>query len=105
MLGSNYMSDEEEFLRFVVPTVRSILRIVCVSIIYLSLLLALGAGLLKSAVAACIAFVLLSIGLGRVVLERLALWSVVLLMVDWTGLLPLKEWGHAIIGIINRGLA
>ncbi|WP_316190128.1 hypothetical protein [Bradyrhizobium sp. SZCCHNS2096] len=98
------MDDEERLLQLMLSSVRSILRIVFVSAIYFSLLVALDAGVLKSAVAACIVFVLLAVGVGRTTLEQLALWSTVLLIVDWAGLLPVRAWGHAIVAIINREL-
>ncbi|MGJ5083691.1 hypothetical protein [Bradyrhizobium sp. HKCCYLS3013] len=99
------MSDEDELLRRMLSTARSAARTICVCVIVLSVLSALGAGLLKSSVAAGVAFVLGAVGLGRLMLERLAVWSVVLLIIHWTGLLPLKEWIQAMIAIINRGLS
>ena len=98
------MDDEEKLLRLMVSSVRSVLRVVCVSVICFSLLLALDAGFFKAAVSGCTVFVLLAVGVGGGVIERLALWSTILLIVDWAGLLPVKAWVHAIVSIINREL-
>lgn len=91
-------------MKDMVQVLRSILRIVCVSTVFFFVLLALGAGFLNSLLAGFTAFVFSSIGLGRLVLERLALWSTILLIVDRAGLLPIAEWVHGIVTIIGRGL-
>jgi hypothetical protein len=87
-----------------VQMLRTILRIVCVSTVCFSVFLALGAGFLNSLLAGLTAFVFISVGLGRKVLEQLALWSTILLIVDKSGLLPITQWVHGIIAIIGRGL-
>jgi hypothetical protein len=86
------------------PIVRSILRLVCVSTVCFSVLLALGAGFLKSALAGFTAFVFFSVGLGRVLLEQLAVWSTILLIVHWAGLLPIGRWLNGVIIMIDRAL-
>lgn len=85
-------------------TLRTILRIVCVSTVYFCIFLALGAGFLYSLLAGLTAFVFLAVGLGRIVLEQLALWSTILFVVDKSGLLPITQWLHGIIASISRGL-
>jgi len=83
---------------------RSILRMVCVSTVCFSVFLALGAGFLSSVLAGLLAFIFISVGIGRLVLEQLALWSTILLIVDRAGLLPITEWVHGIIRVVGRGL-
>lgn len=91
-------------MKDIVQVLRSILRIVCVSTVFFSVLLAAGAGFFSSVLAGFTAFVFSSVGLGRIVLEWLALWSTILLIVDRAGLLPITEWVHGIVTIIGRGL-
>jgi len=38
------------------------------------------------------------------VLERLVLWSTILLIVDRAGLLPIAAWLHRIVAIVDRTL-
>lgn len=83
---------------------QSVLRRICVGLIYFSVLLALGVGFLKAALAAFTALVLLFVGLGRLVLGQLAVCSLVFLMIDWMGLLPLRAWGRGLIALIDRAL-
>ncbi|UFZ08635.1 hypothetical protein LQG66_35330 [Bradyrhizobium ontarionense] len=87
-----------------VLVLRTTLRIVCVSTVCFSVFLALGAGFINSALAGLTALVFMSVGLGQIVLEQLALWSTILLIVDRAGLLPIAEWIHGIIAIIGRGM-
>jgi hypothetical protein len=88
-----------------VLVLRSILRTACVSTVLFCVLLAVGAGFLNSLLAGFMAFVFISLGIGRLALERLALWSIILLIVDRAGLLPVTEWVRGIITLIGRGLA
>jgi len=76
-----------------------------VSTVLFCVLLAVGAGFLNSLLAGFMAFVFISLGIGRLALERLALWSIILLIVDRAGLLPVTEWVRGIITLIGRGLA
>ncbi|WP_284418174.1 MULTISPECIES: hypothetical protein [unclassified Bradyrhizobium] len=87
-----------------VLVLRTILRIVCVSTVCFAVFLALGAGFFSSLLAAFTTFIFISVGLGRIVLEQLALWSTILLIVDKAGLLPIAEWFHRIVAIIGRAL-
>jgi len=92
-----------------VYVLRSILRFVCVGTVFFTVLLSLGAGFINSLVAGLTAFVFVTVGLGTMVIQRLALWSAILLIVDRAGLLPLTQWFHGLITIIgtiiSRGLA
>jgi len=88
----------------VVFVLRSVLRSVCVSTVFFSVLLALGAGFLTSLLAGLTAFIFIAVGLGRIVLERLALWSTILLIVDRAGLLPIAAWIHGVVTMIGRSL-
>lgn len=92
-------------MKDMVLVLRSILRTVCVSTVLFCVLLAVGAGFLNALLAGFVAFVFISLGIGRLALERLALWSTILLIVDRAGLLPIAEWVHGIIILIGRGLA
>ncbi|MGJ5178173.1 hypothetical protein ACQR16_08750 [Bradyrhizobium oligotrophicum] len=87
-----------------VLVLRTILRIVCVSTACFAVFLALGAGFLNSVLAASTTFIFRSVGLGRVALEQLVLWSTILLIVDRAGFLPIAEWFHRIVAIIGRTL-
>jgi hypothetical protein len=88
----------------VVLILRSVLRIVCVSTVLFFVLLSLGAGFLSSVLAGLTAFIFIAVGLGRIVLEQLALWSTILLIVDRAGLLPIAAWIHGVVTMIGRGL-
>ena len=92
-------------MKGMVLVLRSILRTACVSTVLFCVLLAVGAGFLNSLLAGFMAFVFISLGIGRLALERLALWSIILLIVDRAGLLPVTEWVRGIITLIGRGLA
>ncbi|MGY4307311.1 hypothetical protein ACVIJ6_004554 [Bradyrhizobium sp. USDA 4369] len=76
----------------------------CVSMACFSVFLALGAGFLNAVLAGLTTFIFISVGLGRRVLERLVLWSTILLIVDRAGLLPIAAWFHRIVAIIDRTL-
>lgn len=91
-------------MKDMVLVLRSILRIACVSTVLFCVLLAVGAGFLSSLLAGFTAFVFISLGIGRIALEWLALWSTILLIVDRAGLLPITEWVRGIVTIIGRGL-
>ena len=91
-------------MKDVVWILRSALRTVCVSAVFFFVLLALGAGFLSSVLAGFTAFIFIAVGLGRIVLEQLALWSTILLIVDRAGLLPITAWIHGVVRMIGRGL-
>ena len=91
-------------MKDMLSVLRTILRFVCVGTVFFSVLLSLGVGFLNSLMAGLTAFVFVSVGLGTMVVQRLALWSVILLIVDRTGLLPLTQWIHGLVAIISRGL-
>ena len=63
-----------------------------------------GGGFFNSALAGLTTFIFISVGLGRRVLERLVLWSTILLIVDRAGLLPIAAWLHRIVAIVDRTL-
>ena len=91
-------------VRETVLVLRTILRMICVSTACFSVFLAVGGGFFNSALAGLTTFIFISVGLGRRVLERLVLWSTILLIVDRAGLLPIAAWLHRIVAIVDRTL-
>ncbi|WP_139020519.1 hypothetical protein [Bradyrhizobium sp. ORS 285] len=75
-----------------------------VSTVIFCVLLAIGAGFFGALLSGGMTFIFISLGIGRTVLEQLALWSTILLIVDRTGLLPITEWVRGIVMVISRSL-
>ncbi|WP_257168672.1 hypothetical protein [Bradyrhizobium sp. SRS-191] len=76
----------------------------CVSTVIFCVILVIGAGFFSALLSGFMTFIFISLGIGRLVLEQLALWSVILLIVDRAGLLPISEWVHGIVTVIGRSL-
>jgi hypothetical protein len=99
---SNEDGVSELLTQYVIPYVRSALRICCISLIYLTTFTIFGAGFLKSFAVAAISFVMLTFGAGTRAIQGLAVWMTIFAVAEWTNLLPAKLWFESIIHLITN---
>jgi hypothetical protein len=99
------MSEDAQLLQLVISATRSGIRFFFIALTCFIVLLSLGVGFGKSMLGALAACFLSVMGqVSRKTIEALAAWSAILIVINWTGLLPLSEWSRAIIAIVGRTL-
>jgi hypothetical protein len=105
---SNEISDEEadrivtEVLSIAKRTIFS--KSAIVALMYLVALLIAGVDFFKSLFVAIAAAALLFKAVAPVMVLRGGVTFFVLTLINWTGLLPLGKWAHALVAMIDRML-
>lgn len=94
---------DEEFER-VLRAARDATRPAAVSLMYLVGLLGAGISAWKAIAITTILLALIALPLGRRHLERLGLIGFMVVLVNWTGLLPIGRWASGAIVLVDRVL-
>jgi hypothetical protein len=94
--------DEEYYVRYVLQYAAAGLRFVVLGCMYLIVLLSSGVGFFKAVTIAAVVMGIVAIRLGRPWLQHLGVLGFVLLLVNWSGLVPVGQWCRHAVTMIDR---
>jgi hypothetical protein len=83
---------------------QGLLRVVALVLMYFLSLMVFGIPLWKAAVVTFVIWIVMKFGFARRHLERLAVLLFGIVVVQWSGLLPLDAWARGLIAITTRTL-
>jgi hypothetical protein len=83
----------------------NILRVLMVGGMYLIALLAAGVGFLKTIAITVSMLTIMASSLGWRWIQRLGVAAFALVLLDWSGLVPVERWCHGIFAMIDKFFA
>lgn len=93
--------DLSQLLAYIMACIRAAVG----GLIYWVVLMIAGAGIIKSLLVATVMFICLGLGIGRALLQSLAMAAVLLLLLDWCNLVPTLRWSHDAMAMLDGYLS
>jgi hypothetical protein len=97
--------DEESHVRYLLEYAAAGLRFVVLGCMYLIVLLSSGVGFFKAVAITAIVMGIVAVRLGRPWLQHLGVVGFVLLLINWSGLIPVGQWCRHALAMIDRFLS